>query len=264
MDPARAKVAESNGSGLWGMSSVPAVSPLPQQEHVAILVPMDVEVRPVVSALPVRRLHDAPTAAWAGRLEGTDITVHMIGIGPAHATEVTERVVEDHRPDRLVVCGIAGGLGKSTEIGQLLVPAEVIDATTGERFGSHRWGPLVPTGSLVTTEGMWGADRLAPHIDAGVEAVDMETSAVAAVAERSSLPWTAFRGISDLVREGVVDESTLDLTRPDGTADVGAALRFMALAPWRVPRLFKVALDMRRATHVATAAVLAALDEPVG
>lgn len=230
--------------------------------RVAILVPMDVEVRPVVAALPVARLGDGAPKGWSGRVGDTEITVHMIGIGPAHAGQVTEHVIARHAPDRLVVCGIAGGLGAASEIGQLVVPSEVIDASTDERFESHPWSTLVLSGSLVTTDGMWGADRLADHVGAGVAAVDMESSAVAAVATRHGLPWTAVRAISDLLREGIVDESTLALTRPDGTSDVGAALRYVARGPWRVPGLVRVATDMRRATRVATAAVVTALGAP--
>ncbi|UDY35026.1 5'-methylthioadenosine/S-adenosylhomocysteine nucleosidase family protein [Dermatobacter hominis] len=227
------------------------------EARVAILAPMDVEVRPVVSALRVRRLDDGRAAAWGGRVGDVEVTVHMVGIGPDHAGEVTEHVVRRYSPDRLVVCGIAGGLAAG--LGDLVVPAEVIDAATGERFESVPWGPLEPSGAIVTTDGIWPADRLADHAAAGVHAVDMETSAVAAVAGRHGLAWTAFRGISDLVGAGTVDEATLALTRPDGTADVRAALRHAAGAPSRVPGLVKVAVDTRRATRVATAAVVAAV-----
>lgn len=227
--------------------------------RVAILAPMDVEARPLVSALPVRRLVDRRAAAWGGTVGAAHVTVHMIGIGPAHAAEVTEHVVTRYAPDRLVVCGIAGGL--AARLGDLVVPAEVVDATTGERYRADAWGALEPSGSIVTTDGIWPADRLAAHTAAGVHAVDMETAAVAAVAFRHGLRWTAVRGISDLVAEGVVDEATLALTRPDGTADVRAALRHAAGSPGRVPGLLKVAVDTRRATKVATAAVVAGLEK---
>ncbi len=223
--------------------------------RVAILVPMDVEVRPVVAALGVRHTDERRPRGWSGRIGSVEVTVHMIGIGPAHATEVTEHVVSQHAPQRLVVCGIAGGLGDATGIGQLVVPAEVIDADTAERYASHPWGSLVPSGALVTTDGIWGADRLAGHVAAGVAAVDMETSAVAAVAVRHGLRWTAVRGISDLVREGEVDESTLTLTRRDGTTDVGAALRRIARAPWRAPELARMAAGTRRAMAAVTTAL---------
>lgn len=85
-----------------------------------------------------------------------------------------------------------------------------------------------------------------PVVAALGAAVDMEASAVAAVAVRHGLRWTAVRGISDLVREGEVDESTLTLTRRDGTTDVGAALRRIARAPWRAPEMARMAAGTRR------------------
>lgn len=226
--------------------------------RVAVLVPMDVEVRPVVAALPVRRLDGEPCKAWSGRVGDTDVTVHQIGVGPEHAARITDHVVERHSPDRLVVCGIAGGLG-ATRLGQVVVPRTVIDATSGTSFDAHPWGPLELDGRLVTTDGMWGAQQLADHVAAGVLAVDMETAAVAEVATRFGLAWTAVRAISDHIDEGIVDSSTLALTRPDGSTDVGAALRHVASAPWRARRLVRIAGDARRATHLAARTVATAL-----
>lgn len=227
--------------------------------HVAILVPMTVELRPLVSRLGVRRDGGRRSTTWLGRVGVTEVSVHLVGIGPSRSGPAAERILATHRPDRVVVYGIAGGLAPTTSVGDLVVPAEVIDATTGERFHTTSWATLDPAGSMVTTEGMWGAQRLAAHRDAGVTAVDMETSAAVAAAERCGVPWSAVRGISDLVREGLVDESTLALTRPDGTTDVVAALRLLGRRPGRMRPLMQMANGTRRATDVAADAVLTAL-----
>jgi hypothetical protein len=90
----------------------------------------------------------------------------------------------------------------------------------------------------------------------------MESSAAAVVAARHDIAWTAIRGISDLVAEGIVDEDTLAMTRPDGTTNVMAALRYMVRRPGRVAGLMRVANDTRRATAIAASAVAAAVQAP--
>ena len=75
----------------------------------------------------------------------------------------------------------------------------------------------------------------------------METSAIAAVCEQRGIPWSAFRGISDHGVEDGIDSSVLGLSRPDGTADIGAVARFVVTKPWRLPSLARLGRDMQSA-----------------
>ena len=93
----------------------------------------------------------------------------------------------------------------------------------------------------------------------GVTAVDMETAAVAAVCHARGLPWSAFRGISDHGIEDGVDDSVLALSRPDGTANVGAVARYVLTKPWRMPTLARLGRDMQKAVDAAVRASLDAL-----
>ena len=56
-----------------------------------------------------------------------------------------------------------------------------------------------------------GTAALVSIIVGGVIAVDMETAAVAAVCARLGVPWSAYRGISDRLVEGIVDEAIAGL-----------------------------------------------------
>ena len=52
-------------------------------------------------------------------------------------------------------------------------------------------------------------------------AVDMETSAIAAVCEAKGVSWSVFRSISDHVGDAIVDEAVLGMMRPDGASIPG-------------------------------------------
>lgn len=216
---------------------------------VLVLAPMAVELQPLARRLRLRR--DRRTGDWSGTVGATRVVLMRAGVGTARARRVAELGIRDHRPDHVVVAGVAGGLGESLPLASLVVPAVVHDIDDGTRHVAAPLGAVVPEGALVTSATMHGWDVLAPHAGAGALAVDMETSAVAAVCEHHAVPWTAVRALSDLVREGQVDAGTLALVREDGSTDLAAVARYLARRPSRVVGMARMGRD----TAAATAAV---------
>jgi hypothetical protein len=110
-----------------------------------------------------------------------------------------------------------------------------------------------------TGDDLLSAAEMAPFIDGVILSVDMETAAIAGVCEQRSLPWTAFRGISDLVADHVVGDDVLALTNPDGSARVGAGIRYVLRHPSHVPRLIGLARGGMLAAKVAAKAATSAI-----
>ena len=227
---------------------------------IGILAPMPSELRPAVKAFGLRRADGA--GEHHGLVGDTEIVATGTGIGPTLAAEATERLLGRHEVARVVVCGIAGGIEGASAVGDLVVPAEAVDAADGRRFtaapihgfpaaGAVRTGG---TDSYRLTEGE--LDRLRAD---GVVALDMETAAVARVCERHGVGWTAFRGISDMAGDESVGEVVMTLVRPDGSPDVRAALRFFLRHPRRLPRMIRLGREAGVAAGAAADAAAAAV-----
>ena len=84
----------------------------------------------------------------------------------------------------------------------------------------------------------------------------METSAVGAVCEARGVPWSVFRGISDHIRDSLIDSAVGGLAKPDGSADIGKLIRYLGPAPWRIRKLTKLAKDMSKAANAAANALV--------
>jgi hypothetical protein len=145
-----------------------------------------------------------------------------------------------------------------TKVGEVFVPEVVVDKATRAEYRPTPIGDMQPHGRLVTHDDfdMPPAEHRA-LVAEGFIAVDMETSAVAAVCDKRGVPWSAVRAISDLV--GVTPGDVIDLANPDGTAKVGAGLKYMITKPWRIPKLVGLVIGSRKAVAAATATAARAL-----
>jgi adenosylhomocysteine nucleosidase len=224
-----------------------------------LLAPMRPELRPLLRPLALRR--EGPGGAlYRGALGGLELVAAVSGIGTAPAARCAERLL-DAGAGQLLVVGIAGGIGPRVEVGDLVVPERVVDLASGR---SHRPAPLggaAAWGALATSDALIeDRDAIARLEAQGVVAIDMETSAVAAVCERRGAPWSVLRAISDRADGGGADAAVLGLAGPDGSGDAAAVLRFVLTQPWRVPQLVRLGLGMRRATRTAAGAARRALE----
>jgi nucleoside phosphorylase len=221
------------------------------------------ELRPFVKAASLERAPtpgpDAPVT-YVGSVAGTEITAMMTGMGTAAATEVATQIIELTDCDHVLVVGIAGGLDPSLRIGEVVVPDRVVGHTSGREHRPTRLGVIPPGRSLITTDDLIvDAAVLAGFAADGFTAVDMETSAIAAVCDEYGVAWTAFRGISDHGADDGIDSDVFALSKPDGTANPAAVAKFVATRPWRVPTIARLGRNMQLAVNAAVAAALDAV-----
>ena len=235
--------------------------PTDRIRRVAILAPMRLELRPLVRSLRLGRARaDGLRSGVIGR---TEVVATTTGIGTRAAARTTERLLDSVPVDRVVVVGIAGGIGPGVAVGDLVVPELVLDLAAGTEHRPSPLGDTPPRGTLVTSDGLLvDRDAIAGLERRGSVAIDMETSAIAAVCERRRCPWSVFRAISDRADDGSIDPAIFGLAGPDGGPDLPALVRFLLFRPWRIPQLVRLGRDSKLAAHAAAAAAVRALERP--
>ncbi len=208
---------------------------------------MPSELGPVVKAM---RLTKDADGAHVGRVGQVDVIAAKTGMGLALATAAVTRMLDTAAVDHVMVVGIAGGLGR-TRVGALVCPEVVTDRASD---AAYRATPLTAAAGEISSsdEFVIGPDLVAKLVARGVLAVDMETSAVAAVCAARGCAWSAVRVVSDLVTDHP-DASVLGLANADGTPNLSAAARFMATHPGRIPQLLRLGRDATRAARAAAA-----------
>jgi adenosylhomocysteine nucleosidase len=216
---------------------------------------------------PVRRLMEDVQPfpllggrAVSGRLGGVDIVATAVGVGTREARETTERVMQTVSVPLVLVVGIAGASAPHLKIGDVVVPERVIHGPAGTTHTSTTSVARLDRKGVIRThdELLVDAEAIAALHREGVIAMDMETGSIAAVCERNGVEWTAFRAISDNV-EGPVDKDIMTMLNRDGTPNMGAAVRFMARKPHKIPHLITLGRDGSRACKAAAAAAERAL-----
>jgi adenosylhomocysteine nucleosidase len=239
----------------------PAVTSPVAPHRVALLAPMPQELRPLVERLALRPERRGAGALLSGSFGPIELVASLTGIGTEAAARATERILDTGPIEHLLVVGIAGGIGPSVRIGDVVVPELVLDLATGVEYPPTPLGAAPARGVLATSDELLerpeDALRLARR---GVIAIDMETAAIAAVCTRRRCPWSVFRAVSDRADDGTTDAAVFGLVGPDGTPDLLAVLRFVLRRPWRIPQLVALGRGARLATGAAAAAALRALE----
>ena len=192
---------------------------------VLLLAAMAEESRPVLAGRDYTELNVRRGRAW--RLEAADQVVTLVtcGIGLVNADVSTALAIETHQPRAVVSIGSAGGLGADVRVGDIIVGdsyryADADSTAFGYEFGQIPSMPLayagdphlldlvradeaddtVHVGEIVSGNSFIDA-RLAPTVQQRFPralAADMESTAIAQVAQGYKLPFVCVRSISDL------------------------------------------------------------------
>lgn len=218
------------------------------------------ELRPLAKAVSLAPSDLGGRVVHSGKVGATELRATIVNIGTTAATTATEFMLDHLDVDHVAVIGIAGGLGPDVQIGDLLIPEVVVNYDSGVETHPTPLGDQKAAGKLMTS-GELIVDRsvLLGLVDEGAVAIDMETAAIGAVCEERGMPWSAFRGISDHIRDGLIDDALAQLMTADGSANAGKVMRYLAPKPWRVRTLAKLGRDMNVAASAAANALVRSL-----
>jgi adenosylhomocysteine nucleosidase len=229
-------------------------------ERVAVIAAMVQELKPTVRALSLERQPLGDGSVFVGQAGGRRVAATVTSMGTQAATEVTERLLDVHPADYVIMVGIAGGISPALSIGEVIMPTAVVNEMTDEEVHPIPLGDRTPAGTLLTTDLLHNQpEEMDAFIERGIIAVDMETAAVGAVAEGRGLSWSAIRAISDRAGDPAVDETLLGLSKPDGTARPGAVAKLLVTKPGRIPTLARLGRGMQAAVRSSTDLLLETL-----
>ena len=188
-------------------------------------------------------LHEGVVAGWR-------VAWCVAGAGGEAAGRATRLVIDGHRPRVIVSAGFAGGLDPALTRGTVASPRRSINCTGGPPIavaGTGQGVTTAATGSANSSDGLTivsvdtvvttaAAKReLAAATGAGL--VDMETYAVATVAQIAGLPCVSIRVVSDDASQDLPKEIAALVQPQSGMRRLGAALAGIGRRP-------RAALDM--------------------
>jgi adenosylhomocysteine nucleosidase len=215
---------------------------------IAIVAALERELHPLVRHRPV------VTKQYAGRtfrfFEQGQIVIVCGGIGAEPARRAAEAIIALYAPEVVYSAGFAGALDPSLKVGDILIPARVIDAgdsSSVETGTGH--GILVTFGAVATPE---QKVKLGKSFNA--QAVDMEAAAVARAAAVRGVRFAAVKAISDEVgftlpgmnhRTGFIG--------PSGDFLTGKFARFIMIRPWTWAAALRLARNSQRAAQALSA-----------
>ncbi len=198
--------------------------------------------------------------------------VAVSGMGPTAARSAAQRLIEAGATS-LVSWGLAGGLDPDLEAGAVCVPREVIAADGSRLWTARSWqeslsscvssGRSVGNDPLLTAEYALAtpADKSAARRATGACAVDMESSAIAQVADAHGVPFIAVRVIVDTARDGI-PRAVAGASRA-GKLRTGRLILGLIRSPAEIAPLLRLARRYRVALHSLRAvAALGKLEPP--
>jgi adenosylhomocysteine nucleosidase len=175
-----------------------------------------------------------------------------VGVGggtPWGAEQAAERLVAEGAT-ALISFGLAGGLDPEFRPGALIVPIAVVEAgrirptnaALAERLGGW-FGGMLYAGSDIAATAQDKA-RLAKSTLCG--AIDLESGAVARVAERHGIPFAVLRAICDPAERDLPPAALSALDAKGAIAAVRVAGSILG-RPWQLPALIALGRDAARA-----------------
>lgn len=126
--------------------------------------------------------------------------VSIIGVGIAEAAASAAVVIAHHRPERVILCGIAGAIDDSIMVGEVVEVAK--DSVVGLPAAYAKEYDSEPLTSLRRVRSFTVSSTSAAQCEEAVAAIEqMEGAGVAAVAERMEVEYHHIRAISNRIAD---------------------------------------------------------------
>jgi adenosylhomocysteine nucleosidase len=223
--------------------------------RVAIVAALEREVRPLIKHW---RVNDRDYSGRGFRFyESGGAVVVCGGIGREAARRATDAILALYESAIVYSVGYAGALETSLKVAHVIRPARIINTSDGSSVQIHGGnGVLVSQGVMATVE-----QKLQLRNAYRAQAVDMEASGVAQAAEARGVPFQAVKVISDEVHFELPE--TERFVSSDGRFREGRFALFVAVRPWRWPRVLQLARNSARASRVLCAELQKILSQKI-
>ena len=222
--------------------------------HLGIVVAVTAEAWSLVSQpIPKGELIRLPSGA----------VLNVSGVGPKRAASASRILVEEGAT-ALLSWGSAGGLSPKLSPGSLILPKTVIasdqslyhvDAGWHNRFCNRLEGhidfhtePLVESTTVVSTP----AEKAILFRETGAIGVDMESAAVATVAQEVGVPFMVVRAVADSM-DTTIPKSTLNAFDEFGRLRLFRLILGLAGRPTEFPAMVRIARTYRAAQRTLVA-----------
>ena len=192
---------------------------------IAILVAVKQELKPILRLADARHIiRQEHLDFYEGTLAGQPVALLALGVGKECARIAAEMTIKCYRPDLIISTGFGGALQDHVNVGDIAIGAEVLELTSDDGQ-DVRWRSIPPahqpptfsatingfrlhTGKILTTDDLIVKAERKKRIGlaTGALTVDMETSAVAAVAAAHHTDFLAVRCITDNSRANLPRE----------------------------------------------------------
>jgi nucleoside phosphorylase len=228
----------------------------------AILAAMTSELKPISRLMGLKRMPGAKNPFLLGSYKGVPVIAAVTNMGLAAAQQRTQELFALRASiDHLFVVGIAGALQQNLCIGEVVIPAAVVDGRDGiERFPVNL-SDRAPAGTIYSSDQLrYDDDYVAMLQRRKISAVDMETGAIAAECDRHGCPYTVIRAVSDRVDEHAESFDVFHLANADGSPRYLAALRYVLTRPAQIPYLMAMASGSNKAIAASTAELMRNID----
>ena len=202
-------------------------------------------------------------SAWPGKWGKQNIVLVRSGVGKQRAEDAALQVIDRFQPRALISTGYAGAVQPELNVGDLVIADTILGAKEkGKYFPDPDWfgrarnipcpdGVKTVVGGLLTVDSVIhdSATKRELGKSYSVQAVEMETSAIARVAEEQGLPLLSVRVISDRLDQELLDSSSF--LGSDGEISNLKAGWYVLTHPGSI----KSALSLRAQTKIATQAL---------
>ena len=203
------------------------------------------------------------SSAWPGKWVKQNIVLVRSGVGRQRAEDATLQVIDHFKPGCLISIGYAGAVQPELNVGDLVIADTIIEENEkGEYAPDSTWlnrakeiscsnGVKTIVGGLLTVDNVIhdcpSKQELGEKFN--VQAVEMETSAIAKVAEEKGVPLLSLRVISDRLDQELLDSSSF--LGSDGEISTLKAGWYVLTHPGSI----KSALSLRTQTQIATQSI---------
>jgi len=186
-----------------GAGPLPQTAPTPTSvKQLGIIAALPAEARCLTGKI------DTSNALSSPQQLSEHVSLSISGIGAKQAANAASDLIQ-HGADALLSWGCAGALGTDVQAGELLLPQIILPEASDALHTDSAWrahllrqlsdrlkpvsGALAGSATIISE----AAQKQALLQSCGAVAVDMESAAIAMVAQEAQLPFMAIRAIAD-------------------------------------------------------------------